>query len=106
MTPRAELLELPNATQLVFFCPGCDCDHGVNVRLKNAARGPLWSWNSRVDRPTVSPSILVRHRNPKAGQDGNPPAVCHSFLTDGRLSFCTDSTHALAGQTVELPDRT
>ena len=29
---------------------------------------------------------------------------CHSFVTDGRIQFLSDCTHALAGQTVDLPD--
>ncbi len=29
--------------------------------------------------------------------------VCHSFLTDGRIQFLDDCTHAMAGQTVDLP---
>ena len=28
---------------------------------------------------------------------------CHSFVTDGRIQFLSDSTHVLAGQTVDLP---
>jgi hypothetical protein len=31
-------------------------------------------------------------------------SVCHSFVTDGRIQFLGDCTHALANQTVELPD--
>ncbi|MNJ76318.1 hypothetical protein D3C77_735750 [compost metagenome] len=30
--------------------------------------------------------------------------VCHSFVTDGRSQYLTDCTHALAGQTVDLPE--
>ena len=30
--------------------------------------------------------------------------VCHSFVTDGRIQFLADCTHALAGQTVDLPE--
>ena len=42
-----------------------------------------------------SPSVLVT----------KPPTpyACHSFVTDGRIQFLTDSTHTLAGQTVPLP---
>lgn len=29
--------------------------------------------------------------------------VCHSVITNGRITFCTDSSHALAGQNVEIP---
>jgi hypothetical protein len=31
--------------------------------------------------------------------------VCHSFVTDGKIQFLGDCTHALAGQTVELPEQ-
>ena len=30
--------------------------------------------------------------------------ACHTFVTDGRIQFLGDCTHALAGQTVDLPD--
>jgi hypothetical protein len=30
--------------------------------------------------------------------------VCHYIITAGRIQFCADSTHALAGQTIDLPD--
>jgi hypothetical protein len=33
-----------------------------------------------------------------------PDLVCHSFVTDGKIQFLSDCTHALAGQTVALPD--
>jgi hypothetical protein len=33
-------------------------------------------------------------------------SVCHSFVTDGRIQFLGDCTHALAGQTVDLPEWT
>jgi hypothetical protein len=29
--------------------------------------------------------------------------VCHSFVTDGRIQFLGDCTHALANQTFDLP---
>lgn len=32
--------------------------------------------------------------------------VCHSFVTAGRIEFLPDCTHALAGQTVDLPEIT
>ena len=36
-------------------------------------------------------------------EPGDPPEVCHSFITDGRIQFLNDCTHALAGHTVPLP---
>jgi hypothetical protein len=29
---------------------------------------------------------------------------CHSIITDGKIQFCGDCTHALAGKIVDLPD--
>jgi hypothetical protein len=41
----------------------------------------------------------------KHGREGTPGRPrCHSVVTNGMISFCADSTHALAGQTVRLED--
>ena len=41
----------------------------------------------------------------EAWLDGLPPlTVCHLFLRAGRIQFLHDCRHALAGQTVDLPD--
>lgn len=84
---------------LSFHCPGCKRGHGVPV---DGSRG--WVWNQSLEKPTLSPSILVTYNGSDAGVDGAPPAVCHSFVTDGRIQFLSDCTHELAGQTVDLPD--
>lgn len=57
-----------------------------------------------MNLPTFTPSILVRYDGADAGQGAAPPAVCHSFVTNGRIQFLGDCTHALAGQTVDLPE--
>lgn len=92
-------------TTYIFNCPGCGCLHWISDR---------WQFNGEMDRPTVSPSILVRgtvpvtdeqHRRIMAGEKIEPvPLVCHSFVRDGRIEYLSDCTHALAGQTVEIPD--
>lgn len=74
-----------------FRCPGCDDVHGVTVGWSGG-----WGFNDNLDRPTFTPSVLV--------QGGPNDTVCHSFVTDGRIQFLTDSTHVLAGQTVDLPE--
>ena len=99
---------------LIFWCPGCDGAHRIQ---HGAGPRPRWSWNGSLDKPTFSPSVLVR------GYTWTPPVppenldewrrkpweqhkvetVCHSFVTDGRIQFLGDCTHALAGQTVDLP---
>jgi hypothetical protein len=73
--------------QFMFWCPGCESVHGPN---------DLWFYNGDAERPTFSPSILVR--------SSYRDLVCHSFVTDGRIHFLADSTHVLAGQTVDLPN--
>lgn len=80
-----------------FRCPGCNDIHGVVVDAPDC-----WGWNGNLDRPTFTPSVLVRYGNSEPGPLG-VRAVCHSFVTDGRIQYLSDSTHALAGQTVDLP---
>ena len=98
------------------MCPGCKGHHVIN---------DLWSFNGDIDKPTFSPSVLVRsgHYAPhfKPGDNcwctynaeqekkGEPLApfkctICHSFVRDGKIQFLNDCTHELAGQTVELPE--
>jgi len=77
----------------VFHCPGCDCSHPFEV---NCLGGGGWTWNGSFEKPTFSPSLVVNPDRPKFR--------CHSFVTDGRIRFLSDCHHALAGQTVELPD--
>jgi hypothetical protein len=88
---------------ICFQCPGCDDVHIVAV---DGSRG--WTWNGDPDKPTISPSILVktgRAVDPSfTWEPGDPPEICHSFVRDGRIELLSDCTHALAGQTVDLPD--
>ena len=92
--------------RLMFWCPGCDGAHQVGI---GEGDGPRWGYNGDPEAPTFTPSILVQYNGRDAGQDRGdgrlaPPAICHSFVTDGKIQFLPDSTHALAGQTVDLPD--
>jgi len=83
-----------------FNCPGCGFAHGVWTKTENPLTHARWDFNGDVNNPTVSPSILVR------GYDGEKEQnyVCHSFIKAGKIQFLGDCTHALAGQTVELPE--
>lgn len=87
-------------TLIGFKCPGCGRDHWIQ---HGADDGPNWGWNGSLDNPTFTPSVLVTYEGVDAGKDGAPPAVCHSFVTDGQIQYLSDCTHNLAGQTVELP---
>lgn len=105
---RGERAVLWNSDQsrLAFHCPGCDAPHVCTI--KEGLDRPAWGWNSNLDRPTLTPSVLVTTGlavDPAfQPEPGDPPEVCHSFVTDGRIQFLSDCTHALAGQTVDLPE--
>jgi len=83
-----------------FFCPGCRCNHAVWVTANNDNHA-VWSFNDNMEKPTFSPSILVRWTR-TIGEVVD--FVCHSFVTDGMIKFLGDCTHPLKDQTVELPD--
>jgi hypothetical protein len=107
--------------RLGFHCPGCNEMHQVRVVPDGGA--PCWGFNGDYERPTFTPSVLVRsgHHLPEhpagkpcwctynAAHPEQPPVftcdVCHSFVTDGQIQFLGDCTHALAGQTVPLTPR-
>lgn len=95
---------------VMFTCPGCGDRHVVPVTGEVA-----WGWNGTLDKPTITPSIAIRSghyaSNWKPGDEcwcgkdyGFECYVCHSNTTDGRITFHPDSTHKLAGQTVDLPE--
>lgn len=83
---------------LLFYCPGCRSGHSIRTNPDG------WGWNGCAEKPTFTPSVLVTYNGADAGVEDAPPAVCHSFVTDGKIRFLDDSTHALAGQTVALPE--
>jgi len=85
----------------VFKCPGCSYNHHIRVRANGATElpPPIWDWNGSETTPTVSPSINFQ----TVGSDG-VSVVCHSFVELGKIRFLDDCTHALKGQTVEIPD--
>lgn len=109
---RRRLLVGTEGGELRFWCPGCDAEHTVHHGMGG---GPRWTWNGDAYLPTLSPSVLVQgvagltedqHEAYLRGE-GLPeakPFVCHSFVTGGEIHFLLDSTHALAGKTVPLPE--
>jgi len=111
-------LILMRDNMLSFWCPGCDESHSIRY----GAGG--WAWNCNAESPTITPSVRVRSGHhaghykkgdqcwctynkefpPEPGQRVFACQCCHSFITDGRIQFLGDCTHAMAGQTVCLPD--
>jgi Family of unknown function (DUF6527) len=110
MAALSKILRSIEGGQIGFWCPGCDGMHAVGV---GAGAGSRWGYNGDPERPTFTPSILVRGTQPLSdeeharvmrGEAFEPkPLVCHSFVSDGRIQFLSDCTHALAGQTVDIP---
>lgn len=83
-----------------FTCPGCDFPHEIVTRRRSVG-GPEWEFNGSLVSPTFTPSLLVRWSH---GPD-HVLRVCHSYITDGKIRFLSDCTHALAGQEVPLRPR-
>lgn len=73
------------------WCPGCAMNHVIYTIPTAQPNGHTWQFDGNMDAPTFTPSINI------VGQ-------CHYFLRAGRIEYCGDSKHSLAGKTVDLPD--
>ena len=78
--------------KIYFLCPGCNQEHVIDK---------TWEFNGDLEKPTISPSILVSGYRFGEGNE-QIPFRCHSFIIDGMIRFKSDCTHDLAGKTVEL----
>lgn len=111
-------------------CPGCGNDHALPTEWTPSGmeRSPhigacTWGFDGNLDAPTFTPSIRAttghycnpgqsvgncacdfQERFPDEEPWHHPCGICHSFVRAGRIEFLSDCTHALAGQTVELPE--
>lgn len=104
--------------RVAFYCKGCKELHAVNVSGEGK---PGWTFNGNHDKPTFTPSVLVRsghylpgHKNmscwctyykehpEEKDDDGFKCTCCHSFVTDGQIQYLSDCSHELAGQTIPL----
>lgn len=124
MSQLSKILRDADDNMLIFQCPGCKMAHGIRV---GEGTGPRWTFNGCIDKPTFNPSIIVRGTDltekgkadlkahyalpedqrpelPEGFKFDGVDTVCHSFVRDGRIQFLNDCTHALAGQTVDLPE--
>jgi hypothetical protein len=73
------------------WCPGCDMNHIIYTDGRAQPNGHKWTFDGNMEAPTFSPSVNIVGR-------------CHYFIRAGRIEYCGDSKHALAGKTVDLPD--
>lgn len=81
------------AHSVEWHCPGCNTLHCVPIKGSATQGGQRWTWNDRIGRPILSPSVHFKD-----------PPVCHSFVQEGKIQFLSDCGHALAGQTVPMID--
>lgn len=91
----------------LYWCEGCGHAHRVQV---GASSGPNWSFNGDQLIPTFNPSVRVftpamaRHVDSDGTEwEATPEQTdCHHFVKEGRIEYCGDSAHALAGQSVPM----
>lgn len=91
------------ATHVELNMPGPIPTRYIPVILQGTRAGAnCWSWNGSVLSPSLRPSILSTTQR----LEGTTPVEvrCHTWVTDGRAQFLSDTTHELAGQTVGLLD--
>ena len=61
---------------LLWLCPGCKLVHQIKF---GEGPGPTWVWNHNRERPSISPSVMVRRT---IGEE-YIETVCHCYVTDG-----------------------
>lgn len=76
-------------------------DHAPYIRPHKNSMGASWTFNGDLEKPTFSPSILVKLER----TDGGKTKICHSFVELGQIRYLSDCTHHLAGKTIEMPEQ-
>ena len=76
----------------MFWCPGCECAHGIwTDEDPNQIPSDHWTITGLPEKPTIVPSIL-----------SSGMLRCHLFVRDGKIEFLDECEHALAGKTVDM----
>jgi hypothetical protein len=84
------------------WCPACEEPH----QYVTGDAGNLWTFNYNYLEPTFNPSMRIQSSEPRNAYEEIRPVHytrCHYFIRDGKIDFCSDSPHGLAGKTVPLP---
>lgn len=90
-----------NAWYYLHWCPACKEPHQYVV----GGSPGHWTFNNDFQKPTFYPSMRLSTnipRSPEEKVNRVSYTQCHYWVREGRIEFCTDSPHALAGQTVPL----
>lgn len=80
-----------------FECPACGFLHAYHTEGYEH-EGPLWSFNGSLQKPTFSPSLLVKW------EENGVKKFCHLWIEDGVIRFPSDNEHRLSGQSFEMKD--
>jgi len=84
-----------------YWCPGCDCLHGITIRPDVADNGAGWTFSGTLEKPTYAPSQLTTYEYGPQGD--RKRQVCHTFIREGMIQYLGDCTHDMRGKTVPLP---
>jgi hypothetical protein len=80
-----------------IMCKGCGHKHYIPTDKPNS-NGAVWKFNGSNDQPTFTPSVNISWGHTAK------TFICHFIITNGKIEYCADSTHALSGQTIDLPE--
>jgi len=104
----------PDGIMYLFWCPACKTLHSY-ICERPKGRSPNWTFNGDENNPTFLNSLLIscptvkksfdyNNGNPKYPQDYDDNMICHLFIKNGRIEYCTDCPHEFAGKVVDLSD--
>lgn len=96
--PIAIKKTLTDGDYILYWCAGCGRPHHVPVIR--------WNWNGSLEKPTLSPSVrhFIPRQEPYPGKVIEEKTTCHYFIREGRIEYCGDCDHALAGQTLPMEE--
>ena len=117
MTKLSRIFKTTEQGHLSFFCPGCKSVHTILME------GPgSWEWDKNTEAPSFTPSVLVAsghhalnnadnkhcwctyYKNHPEEEQFFACQRCHFEIVEGNLQYFSDSSHFLAGKTVDIPD--
>jgi hypothetical protein len=88
------------------FCPGCQEYHSLHTGRPNSD-GVRLKFNNSMEFPSFLPVNIGRIINSglnRSKHANDTTWKCVFTIKFGKISFSADSSHELAGQTVDLPD--
>lgn len=95
-----------------FWCLGCRREHVFRTAPPDRQRHdgkpwPVWSFDGNTESPSFVPSLHHTHSSGRYVdgvwvKSGPDVTDCHLHVTAGRIIYCADSPHYLAGRTADM----